>query len=584
MDSTTYKEIERRKGANRVKRSSKSTNPALKAGIFSAVLLVLSGCGGGGDGASTSANGGGTPPQPSQAANLTGKAIDGYLAGATVCLDLNANNACDGNEPSAVTDDNGNYGLVVNDNVVGKKLLVMVTSATKDKSRPGYSFPASLVLSGVVDGAVGQNVTPLTSLVVAQMETGVSKAEAKRNVAALVGSGIDPKHDYVAAGDQNTLAIATSIVDKLSAFAVVGQDNSATVRAVLNAIAAKGSVAVSQADVDAQASKPVYGADVNVANLLADPLFSYDHTNYNNGVPTMVRLRWSLSGQQLRDDPQAYGVGGWSAVAANNLGDDLGEYFLTAAGTWSRFYTAAEALQPVAVQAVDNASLSFTDTAGYTGHLEFRRLDVGGKAFSALSAEWLDGYPSVPLPGAFAPGSVGYLGLLTRDQDWISVPSHPCAIGATSITEDGIAHCNYIGSATQPYQSVDDAIGLDIPYGSDQAGNPLMLRLSANGVAMIVNQATQAVIIPATKISWSKYNRNANIIVLNVSASDISSLQFPFGDDAFVRRGGKVLIALHDGHLKYGQMEPSTLVHFTPTFREAEFGQLAAAIRAGLGI
>ncbi|WP_425219828.1 hypothetical protein [Ralstonia solanacearum] len=216
--------------------------------------------------------------------------------------------------------------------------------------------------------------------------------------------------------------------------------------------------------------------------------------------------------------------------------------------------------------------------------MEFRQLDVGGKEFGALPAAWLDGYPQVALPGTFAPGSVGYLGLLTRDQDWISVPSHPCTGSATPITEDGVAHCNYIGTATQQYQSVDEAIGLDIPYGNNQLGNPLVLKLSANGVAQIVNQATQAVVIPATKINWSKYNRNANIIVLNVSAADISDLQFPFGDDAFVRRGGKILIALHDGHLKYGQMEPSTLIHFMPTFRQAEFDQLAGAIRAGLGI
>ncbi|WP_286962523.1 hypothetical protein [Cupriavidus sp. UBA2534] len=581
MHSNTYKKTGHRDCASSMEQSPKWK---MRASIFSAALLILSGCGGGGDSGSTSANGGGTSLPPSQAANLTGKAIDGYLAGAKVCLDLNANNACDGNEPSAVTDDNGNYGLVVGDNVVGKKLLVVVTPTTKDKSRPGYSFPANIILSGIVDGANGQNVTPLTSLVVAQMETGVSKAEAERNVAALVGSGIDPKHDYVAAGDQNTLAVATSIVDKLGAFATAGQDNTATVRAVLNAIAAKGNVAVSQADVDAQVSKPAYAIDVNVASLLADPLFSYDHTAYNNGVPTMVRLRWTLSGQQLRDDPETYGKSGWVAAAANDIGEDPGEYFLTSAGTWSRFYTAGEALQPVTVQAIDNASLSFTDSAGYTGRLEFRGLDVGGKAFGALPAAWLDGYPSVPLSGTFAPGSVGYLGLLTRDQDWISVPSHPCPVGVTPITEDGVAHCNYIGSATRPYQSVDEAIGLDIPYGNDQVGNPLVLRLSANGVAVIINQATQAIVIPDTKISWSKYNRNANIIVLNVSATDASGLQFPFGDDAFGRRGGKVLVALHNGHLKYGQMEPATLVHFMPTFRQAVFDQLATAIRAGLGI
>ncbi|WP_425219827.1 hypothetical protein [Ralstonia solanacearum] len=321
------------------------------------ITASLTACGGG-----SSDNAPGTSA-PQSAPNLTGKAIDGYLAGATVCLDLNSNGVCDGEEPSAVTDDNGNYGLVVNGNVIGRKLLVVVSSATKDKSRPGYTFPANIALSGIVDGATEQNVTPLTSMIVAQMEAGASKAAALQSVAALVGANVDPKRDYVAAGDQNTLATATSIVDKLSAFAKTGQNNTATVRAVLNAIATKGDVAtVSQADVDAQASKPVYAVDVNVASLLADPLFSYDHTNYSNGVPTMVRLRWTLTGQQLRDDPEAYGTKGWAAITANNFGGDPGEYFLTSAGTWSRFYTAAEALKPVTVQAIDNASLSFTES------------------------------------------------------------------------------------------------------------------------------------------------------------------------------------------------------------------------------
>lgn len=545
---------------------------------LSAVMAaVLAACGGGGDSSASS-------PTPPATAQLTGKAIDGYLAGATACLDLNANNRCDAGEPSAVTDSNGNFSLSGADNAIGKKLLVVVDGNTKDQSRPGYSFPANIVLSGIVDGTTGQNVTPLTSLVVAQMEAGASKAAAERAVAALAGDG-DPKRDYVAAGDQRTLAAASRIVDKISEFAKAGQDNSATVRAVLNAIATKGDITgVVQADVDTEAAKPVYVLDTNVVELLANPLFSYDHTNYENGVPTMVRSRWTLSASQLLGQPEAYGANGWSAVPAEGVGNDLGEYFLTAAGTWSRFYTAADLLKPISVLAVDQASLSFTDAAGYTGRLEFRRLDVGGKAFGALPTAWLDGYPQVALSGSFAPGSVGYLGLLTRDQDWISVPSHPCGVVATPITEDGIAHCNYIGSATQSYPSVDEVIGLDIPYGTDPAGHALVLRLSANGGAVIVNQTTQAVVVPATKINWSKYSRNANIIVLNVSAADIDGLQLPFGDEAFVHRGGKALIALHNGHLKYGQMEPSTLAHFMPTFRQGEFDQVAAAIRAGLGI
>ncbi|UQY83016.1 hypothetical protein [Ralstonia pseudosolanacearum] len=549
-----------------------------KIALSAAMSAALAACGGGGDGNPTTSTSPTTTPR-----QLTGKAIDGYLAGATVCLDLNGNNSCDPGEPSTVTDGYGNFSLVA-DNAVGKKLLVVVDGNTRDQSRPGYRFPANLVLSGLVDGATGQNVTPLTSMVVAQMEAGASRAAAERSVAALVGA-VDPKADYVAAGDQATLAVASRIVDKVTAFAKAGQDNAATVRAVLNAIAAKGDVAgVVQADVDAEAAKPVYALDTNVAELLAHPLFSYNHTRYENGVPTMVRSRWTLSGSQLVEQAEAYGATGWAALPAREASDDLGEYFLTSAGAWSRFYAAAEMLKPISVQAVDNASLSLADAAGYTGRLEFRRLDASGKAFDALPDAWLDGYPQVALSGAFAPDSMGYLGLLARDQDWISVPSHPCDGGTTPITEDGVAHCNYIGVATQQYRSVDEAIGLDIPYGNDRLGNPLTLKLSANGVAQIVNQATQAVVVPATKIRWSKYSRNANIIVLDVAVADIEGLQFPFGDEAFAQRGGKVLIALHNGHLKYGQMEPATLAHFMPTFRQPVFDQLAAAIRAGLGI
>jgi hypothetical protein len=61
------------------------------------IATVLAGCGGGG--------GGGTP------AMLSGAVIDGYISGATVCLDLNANQTCDPNEPKATSGEKGVYRL-----------------------------------------------------------------------------------------------------------------------------------------------------------------------------------------------------------------------------------------------------------------------------------------------------------------------------------------------------------------------------------------------------------------------------------------------------------------------------------------
>jgi len=79
--------------------TEKLTKVALS--IFAASLLV--GCGGGGGDA------GGTVTPTSQ--TLSGNVADGYLVGAKVCLDKNANSKCDSDEPSATTGANGKYTI-----------------------------------------------------------------------------------------------------------------------------------------------------------------------------------------------------------------------------------------------------------------------------------------------------------------------------------------------------------------------------------------------------------------------------------------------------------------------------------------
>jgi len=66
--------------------------------------IFLAGCGGGGGG-----GGGGSSSIATEKAlvatesELTGKVIDGYISGATVCLDLNNNYTCDPDEASALS-------------------------------------------------------------------------------------------------------------------------------------------------------------------------------------------------------------------------------------------------------------------------------------------------------------------------------------------------------------------------------------------------------------------------------------------------------------------------------------------------
>lgn len=70
---------------------------SLRIALSAIFLASLAACGGGGGGGSNAVSG----------AALSGKVIDGPIAGATVCLDVNSNNACDTGEPTATTDATG---------------------------------------------------------------------------------------------------------------------------------------------------------------------------------------------------------------------------------------------------------------------------------------------------------------------------------------------------------------------------------------------------------------------------------------------------------------------------------------------
>ncbi|KAF7962290.1 hypothetical protein AWV80_23420 [Cupriavidus sp. UYMU48A] len=66
-------------------------------------------------------------------------------------------------------------------------------------------------MSQIVTDAGQQNITPLSTLVTAQMQAGLSQAQATAAVQSMPG-GIDPNADYVASGDSTALAKAIAIV------------------------------------------------------------------------------------------------------------------------------------------------------------------------------------------------------------------------------------------------------------------------------------------------------------------------------------------------------------------------------------
>jgi hypothetical protein len=136
--------------------------------------LTLAACGGGGGNAG-------------QSDTILGVVIDGAISGATVCLDLNRNVICDGDEPrSAPTDTQGQFaidGLSAEVVADAAPLVAEIPADAVDADNPGQpiGIPYRMTSTGGQQQAV---ISPLTTLLQTGVSQGLSLAEARTAVAA----------------------------------------------------------------------------------------------------------------------------------------------------------------------------------------------------------------------------------------------------------------------------------------------------------------------------------------------------------------------------------------------------------------
>lgn len=204
---------------------------SILAAAASAVVLAACG-GGGGSGPLASANA------------ITGVAVDGYLQGATVFLDINRNGIADAGEPSTTTNLSGRYALDysgVTGSITG--LPVVVTGGVD--SDTGFAFAGKLA-APVESARQAQVVTPLTTLVDAMVAQGLTAdvATAKQKVAAALGLTVEQlSTDPVAAIASNpriyttATALQRSIQMLASANAVSGESSHESQERVIRALA-----------------------------------------------------------------------------------------------------------------------------------------------------------------------------------------------------------------------------------------------------------------------------------------------------------------------------------------------------------
>jgi len=136
-----------------------------------AVIAALSGCGGGGGSTTSSPMIDNSTPDNGELVaaedTISGRVADGYLQGATVCLDLNENKACDDDEPSTVSGEGGVYELPVAEGQEAASIVADVpeTAIDEDTQQP---VGKRLVLSAPPERR--EFISPITTLVDQELE------------------------------------------------------------------------------------------------------------------------------------------------------------------------------------------------------------------------------------------------------------------------------------------------------------------------------------------------------------------------------------------------------------------------------
>ncbi len=174
----------------------------LYSAIFSALLLA--GCGGSSDSVSVSGAGGDaggdTGSDAGSESGVSGLVADGYLVGATVCLDINENKVCDPDEPSATTVAGGEYEIDLPDGVDPDQYTVLVevgeNTIDEDTGQPvGKNY--------VLTAPAGKPafVSPLTTMVQSRIESnpGMSSDEAEGLVKSDLGTEADLFENFIEA-------------------------------------------------------------------------------------------------------------------------------------------------------------------------------------------------------------------------------------------------------------------------------------------------------------------------------------------------------------------------------------------------
>lgn len=187
-----------------MKQTKKRLLKALCSASVAASVLTLAACGGDSDDDNTPA----PPPPPAPTAQLSGVVLDGALANAKVCLDINDNRTCDADEPATTTGADGKFTLTAEEAALPMHpVLAMATAGTTTDADHGAITQGFMLAAPAGRGAV---ITPYTTLLQSELDSGRAGnlVQAERDLLdRLVGiagdvGGLTPYDSYLPVADE----------------------------------------------------------------------------------------------------------------------------------------------------------------------------------------------------------------------------------------------------------------------------------------------------------------------------------------------------------------------------------------------
>ena len=195
-------------------------NIPLKRLLSLAICGVLAGCGGSGSSGHST-----TPPSTNTSKTLDVKAIDGYLKGAQVWLDVNGDGLLTTGEPTATTDATGKATLDVTAIATPADYRVLVQAIANQTEDVGDGTSGAVATkvtkSYVMSAPKGSTiVTPLTTLVEQTMSAkGLTQEQAAQEVASQLGldssKSAELLTDFMASNSATYQVYASNLVGAL---------------------------------------------------------------------------------------------------------------------------------------------------------------------------------------------------------------------------------------------------------------------------------------------------------------------------------------------------------------------------------